>query len=549
MDLKKHSFSLQAAIQRAKLHFFLNFSKPSAKLVLSLHQRNFYGMNITYRIILSILIYSACFATLLAEDTKRELRGVWIATVWGIDWPQKQGTTHAIQKAQKTALTKILDQAADMNLNMVCFQVRGMADAMYESSLEPWSSFVSGKRGVSPGWDPLQWVVDECHRRGMECHAWVNPFRWSSGTKYTSAPDLKWQKNGWLMTVGKNTIFNPGIEEVRQHVVEVCREIITKYEVDGLIFDDYFYPQGITETADAPDYKLYKATGTQMSIGEWRRANIHKTIADVNSMISDVRPDVRFGISPAGVAGKSDTSAPKYGVEAVNVKAADWQWTDIYSDPVGWLYQRTVDFVSPQLYWPLDHPTAPFEPLAQWWNNTAKAHGRHFFSSHTLADYKGKALPPSEFSRQVEMTRHHNLDSSPGFIFYSAKFLNRLDPDMFEAPALLPPMTWKAVPVLPSPSGVFSDGKTLTWDPVAAPVVSRCDDADCKAIVKYAVYAVPKNISKDKATGEDGISVEYFLGIAYDNSFTLPTTCRRGYKYAVTALDGYGIESGPSWND
>ena len=482
------------------------------------------------------------------EDPKRELRGVWIATVWGIDWPAKQGTTPSVQQAQKAALSQILDKAADMNLNMVCFQVRGMADAMYESSIEPWSSFVSGKRGTNPGWDPLEWIVDECHRRGIECHAWINPFRWSSGTKYSTPADGMWKKNRWLITHGKTTIFNPALEDVRQHIVDVCRDIITRYRVDGIIFDDYFYPQGIPETTAAPDYDDYRNSGSLMSFGDWRRANIHKTIADVHAMIEDVRPDIRFGISPAGVAGQKETSGARYRLGSPQGKATDWQWGEIYSDPLGWLYQHTVDYVSPQLYWPTHHATAPFEPLTQWWSKSALSFNRHFFSSHTLADYKGKPLPASEFTRQVELTRANG--DTPGFIFYSAKFLDRLDPDMFETPALLPSMPWKAVQLLNAPVGVYSDGNTLTWDPVPAPIVSRCDDAGCDAIVKYAVYAVPSRTSPSRAMApdNDGIDSEYFLGITYDTSFPLPTNRLKGYRYAVTALDGYGIESEPAWN-
>ncbi len=482
-------------------------------------------------------------------DPKRELRGVWLATVWGIDWPQKQGTTAAIRKQQQKQLTEILDKAADMNLNVVCFQARPMADALYESTLEPWSSFVSGKRGSDPGWNPLLWVTEECHRRGMECYAWINPFRWSSGTRYSTPRDLEWRKKGWIITQGKNSIFNPALEEVRQHIVGVCREIVTTCPVDGIIFDDYFYPQGMSRKEDAPDYKNYRESGTAMNISDWRRANIHKTIADVHAMLSDVRPDVRFGISPAGVAGTDATSATVYGIEAPEVKASDWQWNDIYSDPLGWLYQHTVDFVSPQLYWPVDHPTAPFEPLSKWWSAAAARHGVHFYSSHTLADYKGKPLPAQEFSRQVELTRKASADNAAGFIFYSAKFLNRLDPDLFETPALTPATPWKAVTALHAPEKVMRDGENLTWPAVEAPVVSISSDASSRAIVRYAVYAVPtKTKERDAADrSSDGIASEYLLGVSYGNCFALPYNCLKGYRFAVTTLDGYGIESEPVW--
>lgn len=220
------------------------------------------------------------------------------------------------------------------------------------------------KRGVSPGWDPLRFAVDECHKRGLECYAWVNPFRWSSGTDYNKVPDRRWKENGWLLTYGKYTVFNPGMEAVRQHVVEICREIVSGYEIDGLVFDDYFYPNRIPEDSTAADYSLWQSEAPWMSFGDWRRANVHKTVADVYAMVSDMRPGLRFGISPAGIAGKNHTSAPKWGMEGCSVKGDDWQYSEIYSDPLGWLYQGTIDFISPQIYWPTTHAVAPYEPLA-----------------------------------------------------------------------------------------------------------------------------------------------------------------------------------------
>ena len=155
---------------------------------------------------LRVLIVSALVLLMNAAGSgasKREMRGVWVATVWGIDWPSKQGTTEAVRSSQQRELGELLDRCKRLNLTTVCFQVRGMADVMYRSRLEPWSSFVSGKRGEDPGWDPLEWAVAECHRRGLECYAWVNPFRWSAGTDYNTPADKEWKSRGWLLTHGK----------------------------------------------------------------------------------------------------------------------------------------------------------------------------------------------------------------------------------------------------------------------------------------------------------------------------------------------------------
>ncbi|MDE5751496.1 MAG: family 10 glycosylhydrolase, partial [Duncaniella sp.] len=182
---------------------------------------------ILLHILLAVLWNSV---TVVAQDIpKRELRGVWIATVWGIDWPSKAGCGPKVSERQRRELAELLDRCKRMNLTTVYFQVRSMGDVMYESRREPWSAFVSGQRGVSPGWDPLEFVVGECHSRGLEFYAWGNPFRWSSGSDYNTAPDREWKERGWLMSHGKYTVFNPGLEEVRSHIVDVCREIVEGY--------------------------------------------------------------------------------------------------------------------------------------------------------------------------------------------------------------------------------------------------------------------------------------------------------------------------------
>lgn len=497
-------------------------------------------------------IFQFCFylflmlypSVLTANDyPKRELRGVWVATVWGIDWPSKTGTSPSVVSQQKEELRALLDRCRKLNLTTVYFQVRSMGDVMYESAIEPWSGFVSGRRGVSPGWDPLEFMVKECHARGLECYAWVNPFRWSSGTDYDTAHDRKWKKQGWLLKWGKYTVFNPGLEEVRNHIVEVCREIVTGYDIDGLVFDDYFYPNRIPENKDAADHNLYIREAPWMSFGDWRRANIHKTVADVSAMIRDTRPDVRFGISPAGVAGKHDTSAAKWGAEHCGVKAADWQFREIYSDPLGWLYQGTVDFISPQLYWATGHATAPFGPLAKWWSNTANLYGTHFYSSVTLEriDQGSRSENIRDLGRQILTNREVSIDGNMGFVIYSAKFLPAVERMLAEGPFAYPSITPQLFPARetpPAPDGLKLKGGILSWKPVALGE---------RGIVRYTVYEVPRNVSLSDAMAEngDGLSGDFLLGVTYDTEFMLPANGRN--RYAVCTLDGYSTESAPVW--
>lgn len=496
------------------------------------------------------LIYTLClflcvliFESAHAQSPKREFRGVWIATVWGIDWPSKAGNTPEIQKKQKDEMIEMLDRCERLNLTTVCFQVRSMSDVMFKSKLEPWSSFVSGKRGVSPGWDPLEFVVDECHKRGLECYAWVNPFRWSTGTNYSTPQDNEWKLRCWLLRHEKYTVLNPGLEEVRNHVVELCREIVTGYKVDGLIFDDYFYPNRIPETDDIPDYSQYIKESPWMTFGDWRRANVHKAIADVYAMIEEERPDIVFGISPAGVAGKDDTSSAKWGMEPCGVKAADWQYSEIYSDPLGLLYQRTVDFISPQIYWHTDHATAPYAPIAQWWSEAANLYGRHFYGSVTMEhlaknDTKANRV---QIVNQVGYNRSLSIDGNSGVIIYSAKYLPLISKELkdarFSMPSLTPVMSWKHQYEYPKPSGVKLDGDLLTWNPVRSEGHEQ---------VRYTVYAIPSSVAMDDAMDEfgDGICGEYLVGMTYDARKKVP---KGDYVYAVCTYAPQSMESAPTF--
>lgn len=491
------------------------------------------------KILLTLLLIVT--ATSLHAAPKHEMRGVWVATVWGIDWPAVQGTSASVRERQQRDLKNMLDLYSRLNLTTVIFQVRSMADAMYSSKLEPWSRFISGRRGDDPGWDPLEWMTEECHKRGLECYAWVNPFRTGKGKDFTTGFDRRIADKGWLLTFGDYTVMNPGLEEVRSHIVDVCRDIVTRYDIDGLIFDDYFYPNRIPDGESAPDYELYSRSGSPMTLAEWRRANVHKLVSDVSSMIFDRRPDVRFGISPAGVAGRHDTSARKWGITPVDVPAADWQWNEIYSDPLGWIYQGTVDFVSPQLYWPTNHTRAPYLPLARWWDYAAMRGQRQSFPSISLADLD-KGDDPSliaDHLEQLAATRDH---VTPGVIFYSAKFIPRISTALtssehFATKAISPAANWKYPHFYTAPYGLKLTGNKLHWNPVAP-------DSD-GAIVRYAVYAWPAHISGEEAADaetDSGFASEYLLGITYSPEFTLPENLLHGMTFAVTVVDGNSVE-------
>ena len=502
------------------------------------------------KILLLLLSLTIAVGINADEALKREMRAAWVATVWGIDWP----TTTNNASAQKAELNAYLDNLKAQNFNAIFFQVRSMCDAMYQSSYEPWSSYLTGTRGKNPGYDPLQYAVEQCHARGIQCHAWVNPYRWSTGSNWSTAQDQDLKNRGMLLsyTSGNTTttILNPGLPETRQRIVDVIREIITNYDVDGIVFDDYFYPNGIPTTNKAEDYNLWNDSNVDMTFADWRRNNVNMMVRDVYYMIQDTKPEVRFGISPAGVAGTASTSAGQHGVTPCPT-GSDWQYNGIFSDPLAWLEQGTIDYISPQLYWKTNHATNPFGPLTKWWSYIAKHFGRHHYASHSisfLASQSNTTSDWAEITQQINYSRQYTEDNASGVVLYSAKNINGnnggvsglgnyLLANVFLRPAMIPAVTWKTAPGYIAPTELAKSGADLSWS------------AQEGTLVKYSVYAVPAEVTVENAMSEkyDGIRSDYLLGVTYKPSYSLPDANQEGYWYAVCVIDGYGNESEPAY--
>ena len=496
----------------------------------------------------SLLKRSALAAVLLAiaalpmsSGVKREVRSVWMATVWALDWPSSTSST----TAQKNEMVKYLDALQKNNFNAVYFQVRTMSDAFYKSSYEPWSSYLTGTRGKDPGWDPLAFVVEECHKRGMECHAWVNPYRFSTGSNWSTAQDQALKSAGMLLAYTKSdgkttTILNPGLESVRKRIVDVCKEIISNYDVDGLVFDDYFYPEGIPVTSSAGDYDLWQKSGASMTFGDWRRNNVNQMVADVYKMVQHQKPYVRFGISPAGAACTSAAVAAKHGIDRCPV-ASDWQYDGIFSDPVAWLEAGTIDYISPQLYWKTNHKTNPFGPMTKWWSYVAKHFGRHHYASHSISFLNSSNTTSAweEIGKQVQFSRDYTENEAPGAVFYSAAYVTGkkqsgfgewLQVNKFQNKALTPAIDWKKSDLEKVQVSALSKRATvLSWAGV--------DN------VRYSVYAVPESVNVE--TLDSNIPAEYLLGVSYKTTYTMPDDKKSGYNYAVCVLDRYGNEYEP----
>lgn len=518
----------------------------------------FYGVLAILSILFSGQIYAA--------DTpiKREMRSAWVATVWQLDWPQttitQTGNVTQINQ-QKQQLIKMLDSLAINNMNAVNFQVRSRSDAMYKSSYEPWSTDLVSERGMDPGWDPLQFCVEECHKRGMECHAWINPYRYESViNQWNGTPQCYRETNpDWLMDVNGASILNPGKPEVTQRIVDVIKEILTNYDVDGILFDDYFYLQGTPASADASLYSAYQENGGTLSLGDWRRDNVNKMVAAVYDMIQETKPWCRFGISPAGVACTSGDVARKYGVEPCP-SGSDWQYSGIYSDPLAWISQQKLDYISPQVYWTIGYETADYSKITPWWAEIAAKWNRHFYTSHSISSLTAsskaatmsmreatiaeqlnpKASGPNstsfeEFANEIRLNRTCTKNDAPGSIFYSCKYLYRTAPlfahylktTVFNTPSLIPAMTYKPGNNPGLVTSLALNNETLTWN--------GYDN------VRYTVYAIPTSLPIINFNCEP----EYLLGTTYSTSYSIPKEKQSGYTFAVCVLDRYGYEYSP----
>ena len=493
----------------------------------------------TLKIAMSLLAILIAFPSWSATTPKREHRSVWITTAWRMCWPTDYGTTTTVAASQQAEAIKYLDLLKANGFNCVYFQVRGMSDAMYKSSYEPWSSYVSGTRGSAPAYDPLEFWITECHKRGMELFAWVNPYRYESsvsGASWTGAKDYRTTNPDWIMEYNNMSILNPGIKDVQTRIVDVCREIVGNYDVDGLVFDDYFYLNSVPTSYDSD---LYNASGSSLSQADWRRENVNSMVRGVYNMIQSTKPYVKFGISPAGV---SKTSASKYGISTSTISSAsDWQYSQIYSDPLAWLGEGTIDFISPQIYWITTHSTNPYGAISKWWSDAcADVFGRHFYSSISISLLEGANTTSnwSELAKQVQCNRDYDKNTAPGSVFFGSRdltgkrnegFADYLKQYKFQNIALPPAITWKSNYAY-NPGKVTDltlSGSTLSWNGYNN--------------MRYVVYAVPTNIT---VTGD--VPSEYIIGNPYSTTLDV-SSYKSGYKLGVSVFDRYGNEYDITW--
>ena len=374
------------------------------------------------------------------DSVKPEFRGVWIATVSNIDWPEKPTVSSEDQKAQ---FIKLLEMHKRNGINAIVMQIRPATDAFYDSPFEPWSEFLTGTQGQPPvpWYDPLQFMIEECHKRGMEFHAWMNPYRAVFNIFNSSVTATHVTKNhpDWFLNYGDKKYFDPGNREVQQYVNTIVKDVVSRYAVDAIHFDDYFYPYRLPGK-EFPDQETYRKYGNGLSKDAWRRSNVDSVIAMLNRTIKEVNKKCQFGISPFGVWRNADRD-PINGSKTIGAQS---NYDDLYADILLWLKKGWIDYVAPQLYWEIGHKHVDYDVLVDWWSKNCYGKncyiGLGIYRTGSNAAWRDKTQIP----RQIEKLRA--TPNIQGMIFYSSKTFEQnpyglsdvLRLNYFNVPAPLP---------------------------------------------------------------------------------------------------------------
>ena len=464
---------------------------------------------------------------------KREMRGAWIQCVNG----QFQGM--GTQKMQQT-LSYQLDELQKDGVNVIIFQVRPECDALYESSIEPWSRFLTGQQGKAPSpyWDPLQWMIEQCHARGMELHAWINPYRARTKTTTVLASShIKVRKPQNCFEYDGLTILNPGLPENRDYICEVARDIVTRYDVDGIHMDDYFYPYPAAGQVIPDDAQYRQYSNGIKDRGDWRRYNVNLFIEQFYKTVHETKPWVKVGISPFGIY-RNKKSSP-IGSNTNGLQNYD----DLYADILLWVNNGWLDYCVPQVYWEIGNKAADYDTLIRWWNQYASKRpliiGEDVERTVKFADPKN----PASHQQAAKMQLHQQLPGVKGSVLWYAKaavdnvgnYGTMLRDYYWRYPALQPAMPFidgKAPKKVKGLKPVWtSDGYLLFW---TAPKGKGWKDE----AVKYVVYRFG---AKDKVNTVDptkivAITAQPFLKLPYEDG-------KMKYTYVVTALDRLQNES------
>ncbi len=486
--------------------------------------------------LVSLLLFITFITSISFAQPVAEFRGVWIATVSNIDWPQSKNDSPEKQKAD---FIRLADLHKQNGMNVLVVQVRPVADAFYPSTLEPWSEFLTGKQGQAPDpyYDPLQFMIEETHKRGMEFHAWLNPYRAMFNINSSSiAPDHITRKHPeWFLTYGDKKYFDPGNKQAQAFVNNVVKDIVKRYAVDAIHMDDYFYPYRIAGK-EFPDEESYRRSGTNLSKDDWRRSNCDSIIVALHRTIRTERAGCRFGISPFSVW-RNKSQHP----DGSDSKAGVTNYDDLYADILLWLKKGWIDYVTPQLYLEIGHDKIAYEKLLDWWSK--HSYGKHVYIGHGI--YRAgeanstKWKNPNELPNQIKLLRE-NLNVQ-GSIYFSSKSFERnfngwndsLRNNYYKEPALIPAMAWlsKGKPAMPQASITTQGNKQATID-VAY-------DAKKDANIKY--YVVYK-----QAEGSQSKKIAAILPTKTSTKWVDTLDEKdKSFRYWITAVNQTNEESQP----
>ncbi len=390
----------------------------------------------------------------------REFRGEWIATVANIDWPSKPGLSTAQQKAE---LITLLNRAAQLKLNAIVFQVRPACDAMYASQIEPWSEYLTGVMGRAPEpfYDPLQLVIEEAHRRGMELHAWFNPYRalHKSHQGQVSVNHISKTHPGYVHSYGEYLWLDPGERDVQEYSWRVVMDVVRRYDIDGVQFDDYFYPDPSEVNRDFPDEASWKkyGAGGKLSRDDWRRENVNAFISRIYTSIKATKPWVKFGVSPPGIWRPGNPPG---------INGSD-SYTKYFADSRKWLVNGWLDYCAPQLYWQIGDREHSFPVLLKWWDDQ-NVKGRHIWPGMSVAYSQSHSWNPNEVPEQIRTERKQ--PGTKGYLLYSARCMasNNVLTSLLqrEPAALVPASPWLGGPPPAKPIlslSTLPTGTRLDW--------------------------------------------------------------------------------------
>lgn len=482
-------------------------------------------------LLLSLALMWGATVSSVAQAPKREFRGAWIQCVNG----QFQGMG---KEAMQQMLTSQLNTLQQTGINAIIFQVRAEADALYQSSYEPWSRFLTGVQGKNPGWDPLQWMIDECHKRGMELHAWINPYR--AKTKSTAAlspihPYKKYPKQ--FVTYAGQLYFDPALPENRKYICKIVRDIVTRYDVDAIHMDDYFYPYP-NPGEDFPDVASFARYGRgYANKADWRRDNVNILIKEIHETVRECKPWVKFGVSPFGIYRNRKNDPNGSATNGLQ------NYDDLYADVLMWVNNGWVDYNIPQVYWEIGHKAADYDTLVRWWAKHASE--RPLFIGQDVMRTVKNVDPKNPATHQLDakMKLQRSLPTVQGSCqWYAAAVVDNpgnyrtlLQNHYHRYPALQPAMPFmddEAPKKVKKLKPVWTaDGYILFW---TAPKAKKEMD---KAI-QYVIYRFAKGekVNLDDATKIVTLTRDTYYKLPYEDGKTR-------YTYVVTALDRLHNES------